>query len=103
MFVVFLVVVSVSLLYQSASANGIKVVDPQYKMVVLAKDTAMAGPNGANIGPDGNLYVSHVSNTSISRIDLTIMKRSYFMNPDSGLFIPDDLTYDGKGNSMSPA
>jgi sugar lactone lactonase YvrE len=97
LFVVFLVVVSVSLLYQTASANGIKVVDPKYKVVVLAKDTAMAGPNGANIGPDGNLYVSHVSNTSISRIDLKTMKRSYFMNPDSGLFIPDDLTYDGKG------
>jgi sugar lactone lactonase YvrE len=97
LFVVFLVVVSIALLYQTASADGIKVVDPKYKVVVLAKDTAMAGPNGANIGPDGALYVTHVSNTSISRIDLTTMKRSYFMNPDSGLFIPDDLTYDGKG------
>jgi len=98
LFVVLYAILSIALLSQTALAQGIKVLDTKYKAVVLAEDTWMAGPNGATIGPDGALYVTHVSNTSVSRIDLKTMKHSYFMGPDSGLFIPDDITSDDKGN-----
>jgi len=98
MFVILLFVVVVPFLYKPVLANEIRVVDKKYKVVVVAKDTELSGMNGATIGPDGALYVTHVSNTSISRIDLKTMKHRYFMGPDSGLFIPDDITSDGKGN-----
>lgn len=98
MYVILLSVIVVPFLYKTVLANEIRVVDKKYKVVVVAKDTALSGTNGAIIGPDGALYVTHVSNTSISRIDLKTIKRSYFMGPDSGLFIPDDITSDDKGN-----
>ena len=92
------VVVSVFILSGTVWAEGIKVLDPKYKAVVLVKDTKLAGMNGAIIGMDGALYVTHVGNTSVSRVDLKTMKTSYFIGPDSGVFVPDDITVDDKGN-----
>ena len=80
-----------------ALAKDIQVLTPNYRVVVLAPDTPIPGVNGATVGADGDLYVAHVSNTSISRINLKTLEHKYFMGPDSGLFIPDDITTDGKG------
>ncbi len=79
-------------------ARGMTVPDPQYKAQRLAVDTPLAGVNGATIGKDGNLYVTHTGNGSITKIDLATMKPSAFVPPYAGVFIVDDIAADGQGN-----
>ena len=76
----------------------IAVLDPAYEEERLAADTALPGVNGAAIGADGHLYVTHTGNSTITRIDLTSMEPSLFVSPSTGVFIPDDIAADDKGN-----
>lgn len=79
-------------------AEGMKVLDPTFKAVILVNDTPLSGCNGATIGADGALYVTHTGNNTVSRIDLKTMKASTFVPPYAGVFIGDDITSDDKGN-----
>jgi sugar lactone lactonase YvrE len=81
-----------------ASADAMKVLDPRYKAVVVARDTPFAGVNGATIGKDGALYVVHTATGSGTRIDLKTRKATTFIPPHAGAFIPDDITTDDQGN-----
>lgn len=98
LFVALFVIVSFFILSGNVLAGGIKVLDPNYKAVTLVKDAPLSGCNGATIGPDGALYVTQVSANTISRIDLNTMKATTFVPPYAGVFIPDDITADAKGN-----
>ncbi|MGA3085424.1 MAG: hypothetical protein ABSE95_11600 [Thermodesulfobacteriota bacterium] len=82
----------------AALAAGPKVLDQNYKMVRLVKDTLFPGCNGATIGWDGALYMVHTGNGQVTRVDLKTMKASRFVPPYAGIFITDDLTSDDKGN-----
>jgi len=83
---------------EAALAAGPKVLDQNYKMVRLVKDTLFPGCNGATIGVDGALYMVHTGNGQVTRVDLKTMKASPFVPPYAGVFITDDLTSDDKGN-----
>jgi len=96
--VLSLVMVCVFLLSEAAMAAAIQVLDKQYKVVRLVKDSPLAGCNGAIIGLDGALYVVHTGNGTVSRIDLTTMKAKTFLPPYAGAYICDDVTADDKGN-----
>ncbi len=50
------------------------------------------------IGADGALYIVHTGSNTVTRIDLKTMKPSVYVSPAAGVFIPDDVTADGKGN-----
>ncbi len=50
-----------------ALAQGISVLDKGYKAVRLAADTPFPGVNGAAVGADGHLYVSHTGNGTITQ------------------------------------
>jgi len=80
------------------SAKDIKVIDRHYKAKRLAADTPFPGVNGATIGADGNLYVCHTGNGAITKINLKTMKATPFVQPYAGVFIPDDIAADDKGN-----
>jgi len=96
---IIVLVVSFGLLASlPVSAKDIKVVDRHYKAKRIAADTPFAGVNGATIGADGNLYVSHTGNGAITRINLKKMKATPFVHPYGGVFIPDDIAADDKGN-----
>lgn len=82
-------------------AAGPKVLDKNYKVVQLVKDTLFPGCNGATIGLDGALYVVHTSTGEVSRIDLKTKKVSRFVPSYAGTFITDDITSDDKGNFYS--
>ena len=97
-FVASLGIMYVFILSGTVLAEGIKVLDPNYKAVTLVKDTPFPGVNGATIGADGALYVVHTGNSSVTRIDLNTMKASTFVPPYAGAFICDDITADDKGN-----
>ncbi len=79
-------------------AGEIKVMDSGYKAVRLAADTPFPGVNGATIGADGNLYVVHTGNGSVTKIDLKTMKAKTFVEPYKAAFILDDIAADDKGN-----
>jgi len=98
MFAVSLGIMCVLILSGTVLAEGVKVLDPSYKAVTLAKDTPFPGINGAVIGQDGALYVVHTATGSVSRIDLKTMKATTFVAPYAGVFICDDITADDKGN-----
>jgi sugar lactone lactonase YvrE len=83
---------------EMALAAGPKVLDQNYKMVRLVKDTLFPGCNGATIGIDGALYMVHTGNGQVTRVDLKTMKASRFVPPYAGTFITDDITSDDKGN-----
>jgi sugar lactone lactonase YvrE len=74
------------------------VLDSAYKMERVAADSPFPGVNGATVGSDGHLYVTHTGNGTITRIDLATMKPSIFVQPYAGVFIPDDIAADDKGN-----
>jgi sugar lactone lactonase YvrE len=97
LFLLFLGLIFV-FLNSSVRAGEIKVMDSGYKAVRLAADTPFPGVNGATIGADGNLYVVHTGNGSITRIDLKTMKAKPFVEPHKGAFIIDDIAADDKGN-----
>jgi sugar lactone lactonase YvrE len=90
--------ICVFILSGAAVAQGIKILDPSYTAVTLVKDTPFPGVNGATIGTDGALYVVHSAIGLVTRIDLNTMKASTFVPPYAGVFIPDDITADDKGN-----
>lgn len=77
---------------------GAVLLDPHYRQERVADDTPFPGVNGATIGADGNLYVCHTGNGTITRIDLTTMTPSLFVPPSGGIFIPDDIAADDNGN-----
>lgn len=91
-------------LYGCAATHGAKppeegaIVDPSYVQERLVADTPFPGVNGATIGADGNLYVTHTGNGTITKIDLKTMKPSQFIPTSTGVFIPDDIAADDKGN-----
>jgi sugar lactone lactonase YvrE len=74
------------------------VLDPAYKMERVAADSPFPGVNGATVGSDGHLYVTHTGNGTITRIDLATLKPSVFVPAHAGVFIPDDIAADDKGN-----
>lgn len=81
-----------------AGAARIKVLDRGYRLVTVAPGTVFSGCNGATIGADGNLYIVHTGNNTVSRVNLKTMKPSVYVSPAAGVFIPDDITADGRGN-----
>jgi len=81
-----------------ALAQGIAVLDKGYKAVRLAADTPFPGVNGAAVGADGHLYVSHTGNGTITQINLKTMKAKPFVLPYRAAFILDDIAADDKGN-----
>jgi sugar lactone lactonase YvrE len=85
-------------LFGTDLAAEVKVLDPQYEAITLAKDTLFSGCNGAVIGADGALYVVHTGNGMVTRVDLKTMKATPAVAPYAGLFITDDITADDKGN-----
>ena len=91
-------VICVLALSGTALAEGIIVSDKGYKAVRLIADTPFPGVNGATIGADGNLYVTHTGNGTITRIDLKTMKASPFVKPYQAAYIIDDIAADDKGN-----
>ncbi|MBI5895780.1 MAG: SMP-30/gluconolactonase/LRE family protein [Desulfobacterales bacterium] len=74
------------------------VLDPGYKMERVVADSPFPGVNGATVGSDGHLYVTHTANGTITRIDLATLKPSLFVPAHAGVFIPDDIAADDKGN-----
>ncbi len=79
-------------------AEGMTVLDTGYKAVRLIADTPFPGANGATIGADGNLYVSHTGNGAITKINLKTMQATPFVKPYQASFIIDDIAADDKGN-----
>lgn len=80
------------------TAGQATVMDGNYKSERIAADTPFPGVNGAAIGADGNLYVTHTGNGSITRIDIETMKPATFVPPYGAAFIIDDITSDDQGN-----
>jgi sugar lactone lactonase YvrE len=72
--------------------------DGMYRIERLAADTPFPGVNGAAIGADGHLYVTHTGNGAITRIDPVILQASVFVPPSGAVFIPDDIAADDRGN-----
>ena len=83
---------------QSMTSPGLAIVSPHYVHQRLVPDTPFPGVNGAAIGADGNLYVTHTGNGTITKIDLTTMTPSIHIPAYKGIFIPDDIAADSKGN-----
>ncbi len=77
---------------------GIALLDKGYQLERVVADTALPGVNGAAIGSDGNLYVTHTGNGTITKVDLKTMQASLFVPPSGAVFIPDDIAADDKGN-----
>ena len=50
-------IICLTLFSQIDLAAEVKILDPEYEMIRLTKDTPFAGCNGAAIGADGVLYV----------------------------------------------
>jgi sugar lactone lactonase YvrE len=94
----FLAAISAFLLSGAALGAPIQVLDPQYQLLISIKNSALPGCNGATIGRDGALYVVHGTAGTISRIDLKTMRAATFVPPHAGVFNPDDITADEKGN-----
>jgi sugar lactone lactonase YvrE len=82
----------------STSPPDAKVMDSNYEVARLVKDTPFAGANGATIGTDGALYVVHTGDGTTTRVDLETMKAQRFIPPYAGTFITDDVAADDKGN-----
>lgn len=74
------------------------VLDPAYQIERVVADSPFPGVNGATVGSDGQLYVTHTANGTITRIDLATLKPSLFVPAHAGVFIPDDIAADDKGN-----
>ena len=72
--------------------------DKHYQLESLAPDSPFPGVNGATIGSDGHLYVTHTGNGTVTRIDLSTLEPSTFVPPSGAVFIPDDIAADDKGN-----
>ncbi len=77
---------------------GIALMDKQYQLEALVSETPFPGVNGAAIGSDGHLYVTHTGNGTITRVDLASMQPSVFVPTSGAVFIPDDIAADDKGN-----
>jgi sugar lactone lactonase YvrE len=97
-FVVLLFILLAFSFSEMALAAGPKVLDHNYKMVRLVKDTLFPGCNGATIGWDGALYMVHTANGQVTRVDLKTMKASPFAPPYGGTFITDDISAGDKDN-----
>jgi sugar lactone lactonase YvrE len=95
---IFLAFASVLLFSGQDLMARIRVFDHQYRVVRLVKDTPLPGCNGARIGSDGALYVVHSGAGTVTRIDLKTMKAKTFVPAYEGVFIPDDVTADKRGN-----
>jgi len=91
-------IVCVFIIPATTFADNIIVLDKGYKAVRLAADTPFPGANGATIGADGHLYVSHTGNGTITKINMKTMKATPFVKPYQAAFIIDDIAADDKGN-----
>ena len=78
--------------------HGVALLDNLYKLERVVADTPLPGVNGAAIGSDGNLYVTHTGNGTITKVDLKTMQPSLFVPASGAVFIPDDIAADDKGN-----
>ncbi|MFC1883384.1 SMP-30/gluconolactonase/LRE family protein [Thermodesulfobacteriota bacterium] len=78
--------------------NEVTILDSKYQEERVAADTPFPGVNGAAVGSDGNLYVTHTGNGTITKIDLATMQPSTFVPSHGGVFIADDIAADDKGN-----
>jgi sugar lactone lactonase YvrE len=83
---------------QKADTGGDGSPGRHYTLERLSADTLCPGVNGVAVEPDGHLYVTHTGNGTITRIHLKTMQPSVFLPSSAGVFIPDDITFDGKGN-----
>ena len=81
----------------SAARADVHIVDGHYRLVRLVPDTTFAAVNGATIGSDGALYVTHTGDGTTTRIDLRTYAATEFVHPWAGAFVPDDITSDGRG------
>src|SRR5262245_13258559 len=70
----------------------VHIVDGHYRLVTLVKDTPLAAANGATIGSDGALYITHVGDGTTTRIDLRTFTATEFVYLWAGVFFPDDIT-----------
>ena len=67
-------IICLTLFSQIDLAAEVKILDPQYEMIRLTKDTPFADCNGAVIGAaDGALYVVQTGNGMFARIALTMV------------------------------
>ena len=96
--VISIVVICVTFVFGFNLFAEVQIVDPQYELIRITKDTPFAGCNGATIGADGALYVVHTGNGIVSRINLKTMEPTLAASPYAGLYITDDITTDDKGN-----
>lgn len=89
-------------LSKAESASKIIVEDAAYKFetVTLVKPSPLRGCNGIIFGLDGALYVCQGSLNIVSKVELNAKGPSIttFVSPYHGIFYPDDVTVDGKGN-----
>jgi len=92
------VVICTLMIPAAVFGKDITILDKGYKAVRLVADTPFPGVNGATIGADGHLYVTHTGNGTITRINLKTMKASPFVKPYQAAFIIDDIAADDKGN-----
>lgn len=97
-FTIILAIASLLFFFGTQTAEALTILDPGYRVITLAKGSPLPGCNGVIVGADGALYVVHYSANSVSRIDPKTSKISTFVPPYAGVFFPDDITVDEKGN-----
>ncbi len=83
---------------QSAKGQEFVVLTSDYVQERIIPDTPFPGVNGATIASDGHLYVTHTGNGTVTRVDLKTLKPKLFVPASRGVFIPDDIAADDKGN-----
>ncbi|MHA1986686.1 MAG: hypothetical protein ACW98D_08615 [Promethearchaeota archaeon] len=105
----FVVILSVSVLISvntlslpvNSRRDGIIIVENSYREVTLVEPTPLRGCNGLVFGLDGALYVCQTGANTISKIKLRDAGPHHveeFVGPHHGVYVPDDITVDDKGN-----
>jgi sugar lactone lactonase YvrE len=88
--------------FKANSQSKIIVKDATYKSetMTLVRPSPLRGCNGIIFGLDGALYVCQGAVNTISRVELYAKEPciTTFVSPYHGIFYPDDVTVDDKGN-----